>query len=79
MEWLIGHTNMRILIAIGVVVVLLAIFFISYVANKKTPLPEGCENIKIDEENCLACHNVDCSIKRGFDLKKLKEELKEDK
>lgn len=71
--------NPYIFIAIGVVVLLIIIFFVTYVLNKRTPLPKGCEDIKIDDENCMACNNLDCSIKRGLDLKKLESELKEDK
>jgi len=70
--------NPYIILAIVVVLALVAIFFITYVLNKRTPVPEGCENIKISDENCLSCGNVDCHIKQGIDLKKIQEELKED-
>lgn len=48
------------LIAIGIIVVLLIIFFLTYVKNKKTPLPKGCEDM-INEERCVGCQNVSCS------------------
>jgi len=67
-----------VILAIIVVIALVAIFFITYVLNKKTPVQEGCENIKISDENCLSCGNMDCHIKQGIDLKKIEEELKED-
>lgn len=71
--------NPYIFIAIGLVIVLVAIFFLTYVLNKRTPVPKGCENIKINDENCMSCGNMDCHIKQGLDLKKIEEELKEDK
>lgn len=70
--------NLYTLLAIGIVALLIVVFFITYVLNKRTPLPKGCEDIKISDENCLACGNVDCHIKKGIDLKKIEEELKED-
>lgn len=71
--------NPYIFLAIGVIIVLIIIFFVTYLLNKKTPVPEGCENIKISDENCMACGNMDCHIKQGIDFKKIEEELKEDK
>lgn len=67
-----------VILAIVVVIALLAIFFITYVLNKKTPVPEGCENIKISDENCNSCGNMDCHIKQGIDFKKIEQEIKED-
>lgn len=42
---------------------LFAVFFISYVLNKKTPVPKGCENLLHDEEMCKNCSNTSCKIK----------------
>lgn len=71
--------NPYIFLAIGLVILLIIIFFVTYVLNKKTPVPEGCEELKINDENCMACGNTDCRIKQGIDLKKIEEEIKEDK
>lgn len=71
--------NPYIFIAIGLVIVLIAVFFITYVLNKRTPVPKGCENIKISEEGCMSCLNTECHIKQGLDIQKIEEELKEDK
>ena len=49
--------------AILLIVGLLATFFISYVSNKKTPVPKGCENLLRDEEMCATCPNTSCKIK----------------
>lgn len=67
------------ILAIVVVVALVAVFFITYVLNKRTPVPKGCENIKISDENCTSCGNVDCHIKQDLDFKKIQDEIKEDK
>ena len=53
----------RILIGTGIVVVLIVIFMVTYVLYHKTPVPKGCENIKLDEETCKACHNTECQFK----------------
>ena len=47
-------------------------------ANKKTPIPEGCEDVMINDETCLKWGNLDCNIKQKLDLKKIEEELKEE-
>ena len=39
---------------------LVLIFALTYVLNKKTPIPEGCLT-KIDEIACNSCHNNTCS------------------
>ena len=49
-----------LIIAISILVFLLLVFVVSFVLYKRTPVPKGCENIKISEENCSACHNKDC-------------------
>ena len=48
------------------------------VLNKKTPIPEGCEDLVIDDENCMKCNNVDCSIRQNINFKKIEEEIKEE-
>lgn len=48
-------------IAIAILVILAATFLISFVLYKRTPVPKGCEHIKIGEENCKGCANTSCS------------------
>ena len=67
-----------LIIAIVIIAALVAIFIITFVINRKTPVPKGCEHIKISEENCGACQVSDCSIKQKFDVEKLREELNEE-
>lgn len=47
-----------ILAAILVITGLIFAFIFSYLLNKKTPKPEGCENF---EENCEGCQITSCS------------------
>lgn len=65
---------MRIFAGIALVVGLFALVIWSYRMNKKTPVPEGCENLTPD---CKACGIHDCAI-RGEMMKKIEEELKKD-
>ena len=68
------------LIIFIVIILLLALtFIVTFVINRKTPVPEGCENIKITEEGCANCQIEECAIKTKLDIKKIEEELKEDK
>lgn len=66
-----------LIISIGLIAFLLVLFFVTFVKNRKTPVPKGCENIKISEENCSLCNNTGCSIKEKFDVEKIKRELEE--
>ena len=50
---------MKIVLAILFFALLVTIYIVLYILNKKTPLPEGCENLKADCEGCkdYACTN----------------------
>ena len=54
-----------IILAISILLALLVIFIVSFIAYRKTPVPAGCEDIKISEENCSACQRTDCSIRKA--------------
>ena len=56
-----------LILAIVILVSLLAIFIVSFVLYKRTPVPKGCEDIKISEENCLSCGHTECSHYQGGD------------
>ena len=49
-----------LIIAIVVIIVLVCLFFISYVMNKKTPIPKECQNLE-GNEHCIGCKNITCS------------------
>ena len=53
-----------IILAIALVVALLIIFFVTYVLNKRTKVPEGCEK-EVDDAMCQGCHNVSCKFYKG--------------
>ena len=54
-----------LIIAIVILVALLVTFIVSFVLYRKTPVPKGCENIQINEENCSSCSNTSCSHFKG--------------
>lgn len=62
-------------LAITIIVLLVVLFVVSYVLNKRTPVPKGCEQIKISDEFCLNCTNTECKIHEKLDLEKIKKEL----
>jgi hypothetical protein len=67
-----------IIICVAIIVFFVALFFITFVINRRTPVPKGCEHIKIDEDVCGACNVTGCSIKEKFDIEKLKKEIEEE-
>ena len=54
-----------LILAIGIILALLIIFVVSFILYKKTPVPKGCENLSITEENCASCENKACSLRKG--------------
>ena len=54
-----------LILAISILVALAIIFVVSFILYKRTPVPKGCENIQINEENCSACNNTSCSHFKG--------------
>lgn len=54
-----------LILAIFILLTLLAIFIISFILYKRTPVPKGCENIEINETNCSSCGNKNCSHFKG--------------
>ena len=54
-----------LIMAITIIVILLAVFIVSFVLYVKTPAPKGCENIKINEENCASCNRKECKFYHG--------------
>lgn len=63
-----------LILAIVLFVLLVVIFFISFVAYRKTPVPKGCEKIHADEEACGSCGVSACPYKE--ELTSHKEEKK---
>lgn len=61
---------MKVLVAVGLAVGLFLLNVVLLRLNKKTPVPEGCENLTPD---CNACGLTDCPT-RGVYSKEKKEE-----
>ena len=51
-----------LIIAIAILVALLVTFIVSFILYRRTPVPKGCEHIKISEENCSSCSHKECSF-----------------
>lgn len=49
-----------LILGISILVALLFVFIISFVLYVRTPAPKGCENIKINDENCTGCSHKEC-------------------
>ena len=43
---------------------LVLVYILSYLLNKKTPVPEECKTL-LNEATCKSCHNFACSHKGG--------------
>lgn len=56
-----------LIIAISILVFLAIVFFVSFVAYRRTPLPKGCEEMKMEEEKCEACSNKNCMFHKKED------------
>ena len=52
-------------IAIVLLVILLITFVVSFVLYRKTPVPKGCEDIKMSEEKCSSCGHSECHFYKG--------------
>ena len=45
-------TPEQIIGTIVVLVIMIGLFIVCYIANKKTPKPEGCEDLEAECEHC---------------------------
>jgi len=52
-----------LLVPILVIGSLVIVYILSYVLNKKTPIPEECLLI-VDEATCESCHSFTCANKK---------------
>lgn len=55
---------MKYLIAVLIVAIFIIIFFVTYILNKKTPVPKGCEDLNDLKSKCAGCTNESCSFKK---------------
>lgn len=49
-------------IAIGIIVFLIAVVFITFIALRRMPAPKGCEDLKTNAEKCGACAEAGCPL-----------------
>lgn len=54
----------ELIIAIVVIALLIGVFFVSYILNKKTPVPKECIELKIEASKCAACANTTCTLRK---------------
>ena len=54
-----------LILGISIIVSLLIIFIVSFILYRRTPVPKGCENIKISDENCASCSHSECKFYKG--------------
>lgn len=57
--------NPYLIIGILVIALIVLIFFLTYFLNKKTPVPKGCEDLRV-KNGCLGCKNYSCSQRKGI-------------
>lgn len=53
---------LRILLAVLIITLLIAIFIISFILYRKTPVPKGCEDLYQSEEKCANCKVEGCHL-----------------
>ncbi len=74
-------TYLRWILAIGIMVLLLVIFIVSFILYKKTPVPKGCEELaKPSEEKCHGCKETGCHFNLYYNTveEQAKEELRKE-
>ena len=54
-----------LIIAISIIIALAMVFVVSFILYVKTPAPKGCEDIKINQENCASCQHKECKFYQG--------------
>lgn len=65
-------------LTIVIIILLVVLFITTFVLNKRTPVPKGCEHIKISDEFCLNCTNTDCQIHEKLSLEQVRKELEKE-
>lgn len=57
-----------VIAAIAILAILIGVFIWTFLANKKTPKPEGCE---VDIDKCSSCDAVNC----GYHIQEISKEI----
>lgn len=54
--------TVRIILAVLLLVVLFAVFLVSFILYRKTPVPKGCEDLGPEKEKCASCKEERCHL-----------------
>ncbi len=66
--------ELAIVLAVAIIVLLLVIFFVSFILYRRTPAPKGCEKLAPSEETCGACKKAGCPIRWVAETEQKEEE-----
>lgn len=58
-------TTVFLIIAIIIMALLFVVFVLTFILFIKMPAPKGCENMKVNNENCAGCSHKECSFYPG--------------
>lgn len=73
---------LRWTLAIGILVLLLVIFVVTFILYRRTPAPKGCEDLEPNEGKCSGCQETGCHFSfyyKSKDHKPAEENKKEEK
>ena len=58
-----------LILGISIMVGLLIVFIVSFILYRRTPVPKGCEDIRMSEEKCSSCSHSECHFYQGEENK----------
>lgn len=61
--------NPFLFLAIGLIVLLLGVFVVSFILYRRTPVPRGCEDLVADKAKCDACPEANCPFAEALGKK----------
>lgn len=62
---------MEQILGLGILFVIMVLFVVISVLNKKTPVPESCQHAYMEAQNCETCAvSGGCSFKEALDMMK---------
>ena len=53
-----------LVLAISIIVGLVILFVATFIIYKRMPAPKGSEGLRVNDENCGACNNENCSLRK---------------
>ena len=68
--------TLKILLSIGIVILCVFLFIGTFLLNKRTPKPDGCEDVS---QECESCSMVGCSHHPSSNIVNKKEDEEEEK